>query len=142
MAGQFRRILIPVDFTEKNRAAIDVALTLAQNGKATVTLLHIIEQLFADDDEIDEFYEGLEARAMRELDELALRITEAGFDVERQVRYGKRGPGIVEFAGEDPQCDLIVMNARQLDQEHPETGLNAISFQVSLLCHCPVLLVK
>lgn len=142
MAGQFRHILVPVDFTEKNRAAIDVAITLAHTAQATVTLLHIIEQLFTDDDEIDEFYERLETRAMSELDALAQQVIDAGFAVQRKVRYGKRGPGIVDFATEDPQCDLIVMNARPVDQEHPESGLGAISFQVSLLCHCPVLLVK
>ena len=39
----FRCILVPLDFTDKNVRALEVARELAVQNKASVALLHVIE---------------------------------------------------------------------------------------------------
>ncbi len=39
----FQHVLVPVDFTEKNRRALEIAINLAQIGAGTVSMLHVIE---------------------------------------------------------------------------------------------------
>ncbi len=45
MIPRFQHILVPLDFTEKNLAALNIAFDLAIANHARVTLLHIIEPL-------------------------------------------------------------------------------------------------
>ena len=39
----FKRILCPVDFSDSSRAALDFAFSLAQEGDAELTILHVFE---------------------------------------------------------------------------------------------------
>ena len=58
----FAHILVPVDFTSKNQAAVKTALRLAETEDTQVTLLHVIEEVeYAELDEIDDFYDQLKA---------------------------------------------------------------------------------
>ncbi len=69
MLSRFRHILVPLDFSEKNQAALDVAFELAVTNEARVTLLHVIETLdLPDDPEVEQFVEHLRERADRELE--------------------------------------------------------------------------
>ncbi|MGH7342162.1 MAG: universal stress protein, partial [Candidatus Rokuibacteriota bacterium] len=43
--GLFRRILCPVDFSKSSAAALDYALSIAQEADATLTVLHSVEVL-------------------------------------------------------------------------------------------------
>jgi nucleotide-binding universal stress UspA family protein len=67
----FERILVPVDFTDKNRDAVERARDLVRT-EGELTLLHVIEEL-ADIpfEELEDFYRRLEERAVRRLKELA-----------------------------------------------------------------------
>ena len=63
MADAFRHLLVPVDFTDQNQDALEVARKLAQQHHARVTLLHVIETIdYVADEEIDQFYETLKRR--------------------------------------------------------------------------------
>jgi CPA2 family monovalent cation:H+ antiporter-2 len=44
----FRRLLCPVDFSDSSLAALDLALSLAQESDAALTLLHVIEWPWAE----------------------------------------------------------------------------------------------
>ena len=63
MIPRFQSILVPVDFTDKNWSALDIAFETAVHNKATVTLLHVIEVIddgdFDDDPDVKEFYRRL-----------------------------------------------------------------------------------
>jgi nucleotide-binding universal stress UspA family protein len=66
----FKRILVPVDLTEKSLAATDVAFDLARQFKAQVTLLHVIETIeHVTFDEMKGLYNRLEASARKGLQE-------------------------------------------------------------------------
>ena len=142
MIPRFRHILIPLDFTEKNIAALNIAFELAAVNHAVTTLLHVVEEIQGDQDtEVQQFYDRLRNRAEAELETLSQRFYEAGLIVERKVRIGKRLKEIVTDSV-DRNVDLIVMSSHKPDLTNPLETWNTLSYQVSVLCPCPVLLVK
>ncbi len=145
MIPRFQNILVPVDFTEKNWAALDIAFETAVVNKAAVTLLHVIETIddgdFDDDPDVREFYHRLNERAERELETMSQRFTEAGVSIQQKIRFGKRISEIVGFSIDHP-TDLVVMSSHPLADRNPAASIVTLSYQVSLLCKCPILLVK
>jgi nucleotide-binding universal stress UspA family protein len=139
---RFHHILVPLDFTDKNRSALDVAFEIAQQNKARVTLLHVIETIEgAEDAEMREFYDRLQSRAESELEARAQPFAAAGLVVDRKIRFGRRATEIVQDAA-DRQIDLIVMSSHPIDPSRPLRSIGTVSYQVSVLCRCPVLLLK
>jgi len=142
MLPRFQHILVPVDFTEKNLAALDVAFELAVANHARVTLLHVIETMDVDTDaELEQFYVTLQTRADSELEGMAQRFVAANIAVDRKIRFGKRLNEIVHDSVER-LVDLIVMCSHKPDLQNPTQTWATLSYQVSVLCPCPVLLVK
>ena len=48
----FKKILVPLDFTQKNNEALRVALNLAKQNNSAVILMHVIETIeYADDED-------------------------------------------------------------------------------------------
>lgn len=141
----FRKILVPVDFTEKNEAALASALEIAgrSDGEAgEVTLLHVIETIeHVEFEEMADFYRGLETRAAARLFAMEERFRGAGIRVRHDVLYGKRAEAIVRFA-EDHETDLMILSSHKVDREHPALGWGTISYRIAIVVRCPVLLVK
>ena len=141
----FRKILVPVDFTEKNEAALASAIEIAGRGdgeESEVTLLHVIETIeHVEFDEMKDFYRGLEARAAARLFALEERFQKAGVRVRHDILYGKRAEAIVRFA-EDHEMDLMILSSHKVDREHPALGWGTISYRIAIVARCPVLLVK
>lgn len=142
MLPRFQHLLVPLDFTTKNVPALDIAFEIAAQNEARVTLLHVIETIEdVSDEEMQDFYDRLEARADRELEDRSQRFAEAGLPVDCKVRFGRRLEEILQDA-EHRKIDLIVMSSHKVDPEQPLESWGTLSYQVSLLCACPVLLVK
>jgi universal stress protein A len=137
----FQRILIPVDLSPKNERAVAVAEEMARQLGSEVTLLHVIETIDLPFTELEDFYRPLEKRAADEMDALALPLIEAGIQVDRCVAYGARSREIVRHAAEK-NIDLIVVSSHRFDPENPTQDWATVSHKVSILAHCPVLLVK
>jgi len=141
----FRNLLVPVDFTLKNEAALGVALDLARGpggNDAKVTLVHVIETIeHVDFEEMADFYRGLETRAAAKLYGMEERFKEALVPVYHDILYGKRAETIVRHA-EEREADLIVLSSHQVDRDHPALGVGAISYRIAIVARCPVLLVK
>jgi len=138
----FTKILVPVDLTDPNRAAIEVASQLAAPDNGSVTLLHVIETIAdAPFEDMKDFYQRLEEKARKAMVDLAAPLTVTGKQVDQQITYGIRTREIVGYA-EEHDMDLIVLSSRQLDPERPEKTWTSISHQVAVLARCPVLLVK
>lgn len=149
----FDHVLIPLDFTAKNRAALAAGATLATRaGTGRITLLHVIEPIEAggeEDPEVMSFLRRLEARAERELARFRATL-EDGEDGEGGVEegtvigtvaiYGKRADTIVRWAVENA-ADVIVMSSRPLDPESPPAW-PTVSSRVAWLSPRPVLLVR
>jgi nucleotide-binding universal stress UspA family protein len=142
----FRKILVPVDFTEKNEAALQAALQTAvgrsAGNEAQIYLLHVIETIeHVEYDEMKDFYRELENRSVAKLTKLEERVREAGVKVFHDLQYGKRAEAIVKYA-EDREMDLIVLSSHKVDRDHPALGWGTISYRVAIVARCPVLLVK
>ncbi|MBX3439249.1 MAG: universal stress protein [Planctomycetaceae bacterium] len=143
MLPRFHHILVPLDFSQKNLAALDIAFEIAEVNSARVTLLHVIERLeeAAEDQESEVFYARLQQRADAELESRWQRFADAKITAEYRVRFGKRAPEIVHFVRER-DVDLIVLSSHPVDEIQPLKSLASVSYQVSLFAPCPVLLVK
>jgi universal stress protein A len=142
MLARFRHMLVPLDFTEKNRAALEIAREIASQNKALVTLVHVIETIEnLQDAELTAFYTRLASRAEAELAARAQEFTSAGISVDRKILYGKRLIEIVREA-RDRKVDLIVVSSHKVDPHAVVASLGTLSYQLSILADCPVLLVK
>lgn len=143
MTPRFQDILIPVDFTKKNRAAVDVAFEIAVENHARMTLLHVVERIegLDDDPEVQDLYRRLQSGAESEMDALAARFAGTSVLVEQKVRFGNRAREIVQHCL-DRGIDLVVMSSHPVDLAEPMRGWATVSYQVSILCPCSILLVK
>ncbi|HWP46623.1 MAG TPA: universal stress protein [Candidatus Limnocylindrales bacterium] len=138
----FQRIMVPVDLTDKNIVALNIAAQIAAQNKASITLLHVIETIpDLSFEELQEFYRNLEKKAMNKMNELAERLLEKGLTVHQKVQYGNRAEEIVKYAAEH-QIDLIILTSHKVNLENPGRGWGTISYKVGILSQCPVLLVK
>lgn len=142
MLPRFQHILVPLDFTEKNRAALDIAFELAVANTSRVTLLHVIEPIdLPNDPDVDEFVEQLKLRADKELERHAQRFEEAGVNVDWKLRFGKRAQEVAAYETEH-DIDLIVLSSHPIDADQPARSLATLSYQIAVLAQCPVLMVK
>lgn len=137
----FERILVPVDLTEKNRRAVEVARDLAELTRGSVTLLHVIEPLDLPFEELEDFYERLEDRAADAMYGLASPLREAGLGAERHVIYGDRAGEIVRYARENG-FGLLLMSSRRFGPEGETENWATVSHKVAIMAQTPVLLVK
>ena len=138
----FRHILIPLDFTKKNTAAINVAVELAKQNDSRVTLLHVIETIeYAEEGEFESFYKMLQERAQKQLTAFASRFAETDIPVDQEIVMGKTASGILNFAAQEA-VDLVVLSSHKVRVDEAPKGWATLSYQVSILCQCPVLLVK
>lgn len=145
----FRKILVPVDFTEKNEAAVRVALEMAAlpgkgegAAEAEVVLLHVIETIdHLEPEEVEGFYRNLEARSAAKMFALEERFKEAGVRVRHEVLVGKRAETVVRYA-EENGIDLILLSSHKVDRQHPALGIGSLSYRIAIVVNCPVLLVK
>lgn len=139
----FRKLLVPVDFTEKNEAALGSAVEIASGSEgAQVTLLHVIETIeHIEFEEMGDFYRGLEARAAAKLFQMEEKLKKAGVPARHEVVYGKRAEAIVRYA-EEHETDLMILSSHKVDRDHPALGWGTISYRIAIVARCPVLLVK
>ncbi len=143
MSPRFRHLLVPVDFAPKNQAALEAALEFASATSAKVTLLHVIERIDVseDDEETASFYDELQQRAAAEFERQAQQFLAAGLAAEFELRFGRRVEEIVRSLSE-LKADLVILASHQVDAAEPVRSLNSLSYQVSMLATCPVMLVK
>ena len=138
----FNHILVPLDFTRKNGVALGVALTLAKQNEARVTLMHVIETIeYADDSSIAMFYENLKKRARGKMSKCVARFEKANIPVTQKIVMGKTARGIVSYAMRK-NVDLVVLSSHKVKLNEAPKGWATLSYQVSILCQCPVMLVK
>ena len=117
----FDHFIVPVDLSDRNTAAIRTARELARVGKGFVTLLHVVETLDLPYEEVSDFYDRLEARAARRLEELSRPLTDADVEFERLVLFGDPAEEIIEFAAQAAKA-LIVLQSHRVDPAQPTVG--------------------
>jgi nucleotide-binding universal stress UspA family protein len=140
----FKRLLCPVDFSESSLAALDFAFSLAREGDAEVTVLHVFDG--GDEPLTDRPINVPEYRRQLEYD-LTIRLGAVVPDSVRRwcrpvtrTAHGKAYREILGIAVEE-SCDLIVMGV------HGRNALDLMLFgsttnQVVRRATCPVLTLR
>jgi len=138
----FKKILLPVDLSDRHRQALEEAASLARQSGGEITLLHIIEVIAGLSlEEEREFYKRLEKSARNHLARLAGHLKQHQVAWRTEIIYGHRGPEVVRYAAENG-VDLIVLTSPRIDPNNPGVGWGSLSYKISILSQCPVLLVK
>jgi nucleotide-binding universal stress UspA family protein len=138
----FKHILVPTDLTERDQKTIEIAIKMAQENSAVVTLLHVIETIDdTDSEDFQKFYKQLGVKAGKKMDKIISEYRKGAIPIEKKILYGKRVNEILGFADSN-QIDLIILSSHKLDLENASEGWGTISFKVGVLSHCPVMLVK
>ena len=137
----FRHVLIPSDLTERTEMALAMAGKLAPPSTSRVTVLHVIETIDGlKSKELKSFYARLERKARAALATFVRRAPR-DLRVDAAVVYGRRAEQIVAFAGAH-DVDLIVLASHRVNPSLVNRDWGSISYKVSILAQCPVLLVK
>lgn len=138
----YKRLLLPIDLTDKHGGVVAAAIELAQQWGSSVTLLHVIELIPGlSRHEEHAFYDRLEKMARAHIERVGQALTARKVAWQPALCFGQRVQETVRFAQEE-QCDLIVVTAPSFDPAHPTAGWGSLSFKISMLSAAPVLLVK
>ncbi len=143
---QFRKILVPVDFSECSREAFRYALSLARQYKSKVILLHVIDSRSYDSIfhihmvSEEEATEMLKQHCLKKYEQLLADHQTEGIELEQRVKSGHPYVEIVREAAHE-EVDLIVIGT------HGRSGLDHILFgsvaeKVVRKAPCPTLAVK
>jgi nucleotide-binding universal stress UspA family protein len=145
---QLNRILVPVDFSEFSRAAVDYACAIAARFGSELHLLHVVpdpamlvpEAAAFSVESMQSQSEALVKDAERQLAELPGGGWENGRPVLRVVRTGAAFIEIIDYA-QSLEVDLIVVGT------HGRSGLmhvlmGSVAERVVQKAPCPVLSVK
>jgi len=142
----FKRMLCPIDFSESSLAALDFALSLAQQNDSALTLLHVIESP-ADEEPPDgrpftvsEYRRDRERDATARLEQVVPDSIAESSRPTTRLAHGKPYREILRIATED-HSDLIVMGV------HGRNPLDRMMFgsttnQVVRRATCPVLTLR
>jgi len=143
--SRFRKILVPIDFSDHSSAALDLAIDLARTYGATLHLLHCYP---IDPGAIspyglvipEGFDRDVREAAGRELARWGDKVAAANVAVEQHLSSMFPAEVIARTADEIG-ADLVVMGTRGLSGlKHVLLG--SIAERVLRLAHCPVLTVK
>jgi nucleotide-binding universal stress UspA family protein len=141
----FRKILVPVDFSECSMQGVDYAKVFAKHFKSKITLLNSVHfQYFVASDEcsrydLPRFMQQAYVVARDQMRDLFEKTDWDGLEVETSLQTGHPGQQICEHA-RDSDMDLIVTST------HGSTGfthllLGSVGEYVVRHAHCPVLVV-
>ena len=138
----FKKILLPVDLTDKHELALDTATDLAKQSGGEIVLLHVIEVIPGLSlKEERPFYNRLEKAARVHLERLGKQLSHRKASCRTEILYGNRGGEVVRFAAA-AGIDLVVLTSPRLDPNNLGAGWGSLSYKIGILCQCPVLLVK
>jgi nucleotide-binding universal stress UspA family protein len=141
-ARGLHRLLVPLDFTERDRATLKMALLVAEASRAFTTLLHVV---YAPDEtatrDLRAFYSELSEKGHAKLVQKTAPFRKKHLQVAVSVLVGRPLEEILAFTRDDA-TDLIVLSSHAVDPGRPAPGWNTLSYQVAALCGCPVLLAK
>jgi manganese transport protein len=120
-APVYRRILVPLDHTARDRAAIAHAAAMARQHGATIHLLHVeegaISQLFGPQASTAEVQTG-----ERYFRDILASLEREGLKAELRVVHGRSPRDEIVKAARELRPDLVVMGA------HGHTGIQDVIF--------------
>ena len=139
-APTYQRILVSLDHTDRDRAAISHAAAMARSHGAKLYLLHVEE------DVTSQVYGQMASTAEVEeggkyLEEIVTRLREQGIDVEAVVRYSNSPRHEIVALAKELESDLLVMGA------HGHSGIKDLVFGTTInwvrhRLNVPILVVR
>lgn len=143
--SRFHTILVALDFSEHAEAAVDRAITLAREAKATVHLLHAYEVPYSaipiyDVQVPQAMLEAVRDASARRLEKVRAKVAAAGVQCETHLVASPPTNGIVDTA-RSVNADLIVMGTRG-NSGFQHALLGSVAERVVRLAPCPVLTLK
>jgi nucleotide-binding universal stress UspA family protein len=143
MPVTLERILVPVDFSDCSLDALAYAAVVAQQAKASLMLLHVLEPVsYGLDFDLGHFRSREDVRASwtKRLEELASSYRRPQMPVEFRLRGGFPADSILDSAQTLP-CDLIVMGTHgRRGISHTISG--SVAEAVLRKARCPVIAVR
>jgi nucleotide-binding universal stress UspA family protein len=143
---RIKNILFPTDFSQGARAAMDHAISLAQDYKAKLILFHVIQEIsiaewyIPSTLSVAEVVADIEKNAWQEMEKWAAEVSANITGVEKAI---VRGIPFVEIirAAREKNADLIIIGT------HGRTGIDHMLFgstaeKVVRKAPCPVLTVR
>lgn len=141
-----RKILVPVDFSDYSKKALNFAVDFAVTNKAKLYLVYVVEPLIYPADfsmgqvNIPSIDNDLTERAKSELEMLIKNEIAGKVDSEALIKSGKPFVEIIETASEK-DIDLIIIAT------HGHTGVEHLLFgstaeKVVRKAPCPVLTIR
>jgi universal stress protein A len=141
-----RRILVPIDFSDHSKKALQYAIPFAEQFKASIDLLYVVEPAIYPADfsfgqvGFPAVEDELRQRGAEELEGLIKREIDARVIARSSVRTGKAAYEIEQYAGEE-SIDLIIIAT------HGHSGVEHVLFgstaeKVVRHAPCPVLVVR
>jgi nucleotide-binding universal stress UspA family protein len=138
----FQRLLVPLDFTKKNAAALEMACRLSDPKSGELVLLHVIEEIERiSSRELKAFYKRLEANAIKEMSAIERKVRGKVRLVRQEILIGRRAEAVLRYASEH-DVDLIVMSSHRVSSKAAKTGWATLSHVIAALAPCNTLLVK
>ncbi len=143
----FKRILVPVDFSDSALQALDYAIDLARKFKAELVVVHVLEPVYypgAGDMygvyDMSSAYREIERAGREQLAHLASQLRAKRLSVRTLLLVGSAPYAIAE-AAKKQKADVIVMST------HGRTGLahvllGSVAEGVLRTATCPVLTVR
>ena len=143
MPVTLERILVPVDFSDCSLDALEYAVVVAQQAKASLMLLHVLEPVsYGLDFTLGHIRTREQVRESwtKRLEELAYSHQHPQVSVASQLRGGLPADSILDSAQTLP-CDLIVMGTHgRRGISHAFSG--SVAEAVLRKAHCPVIAVR
>jgi len=146
MELQFRKILVPIDFSDFSKSALKYAVTFAQHYHSKLILIYVMEPVIYPPDfsmgqiTLPTVNFDMDKRAKEELDKLAEVEIGSLVQVQTVIKTGKPFVEIIESAKEE-DADLIIIST------HGHSGVEHILFgstadKVVRKAPCPVLTLR
>jgi universal stress protein A len=148
MTSQFRRILVPIDFSASSNAALALAKRMATTSGASLHLLHVLEDRFNAAAYATDFYavppagltdSWLEG-AQGLLDTQLTPNEQVFFRSTHEVKFGSPARDIARYAAAN-DIDLIVMGTHGRGGVH-HLLMGSVAERVVRAAPCPVLTVR
>lgn len=112
MALEISRILFPTDFSETSGKALTYALEIARRSKATITMVHTIEEPYNFAPLLEEYKQQVSRRVETLFNEQLAEIAEdeqyKDIEIDTRILHGRVAFAVLDEANET-KADLIVM---------------------------------
>jgi nucleotide-binding universal stress UspA family protein len=142
--GFLKSILVPVDGSSSSTMAEETAAAVAKRSGATVTVLHVMQELLVrerlPDNVLDELLGSVQQRAEVIVSGARALFAEEKVEVDAETMASHDVAGsILEYSKKN--CDLIVMGVHGENEKAPYT-LGSVTRKVTMQATCPVFITK